>query len=186
MEATEYAFAALRTRTDLGRNDNRTHALMGMVTEAGEVVDIAKRKFAYGKPVDTVNLLEEIGDYLWYVAVLCDAVDHDYAAIVHAASTSFEEIKEDQRVWSLTEVSLGLSTVTPGILEGTRDVEESIGISIVFCLYALDLYDMTIEQAQAANIAKLTARYPEKFTNDLALNRDLTAERGALEGANDR
>ena len=37
------------------------------------------------------------------------------------------------------------------------------------------------EQVQAANIAKLSARYPDKFSGFAALNRDLDAERTALE-----
>jgi hypothetical protein len=32
------------------------------------------------------------------------------------------------------------------------------------------------------NIAKLKARYPEKFTIENALNRDLDAEKAALQG----
>ena len=40
---------------------------------------------------------------------------------------------------------------------------------------------LTFEQIQAKNIAKLKARYPEKFDSDLAENRDLEKERNILE-----
>ena len=49
------------------------HALMGLVTETGELVDAFKRFIFYGKPVDEVNIKEEIGDLFWYLAILCDA-----------------------------------------------------------------------------------------------------------------
>ncbi len=47
------------------------HAAMGMCTEAGELQDAYKKYVFYGKAYDTVNIKEEIGDLLWYVALLC-------------------------------------------------------------------------------------------------------------------
>jgi NTP pyrophosphatase (non-canonical NTP hydrolase) len=40
---------------------------------------------------------------------------------------------------------------------------------------------VSLEEIAKRNIAKLAKRYPEKFTAELALNRDLTAERQVLE-----
>jgi hypothetical protein len=40
--------------------------------------------------------------------------------------------------------------------------------------------DSSIEEAMAKNIAKLQARYPDKFTQEAALNRDLDAEKAAM------
>ena len=91
------------------------HAAMGMTTEAGEFMDALKKHAMYGKPLDFVNLKEEVGDLLWYVALAC--------------------------------TSLGVP----------------------------------IEEIMATNIAKLRARYPEKFTEKAALTRDLAAERRVLE-----
>jgi hypothetical protein len=41
----------------------------------------------------------------------------------------------------------------------------------------------SFEEAADKVIAKLRARYPEKFSGELALNRDLVTERAVLEGA---
>ena len=49
-----------------------SHAGMGMVTEAAEFVDVLKKHAFYGKPLDKVNLAEEIGDLFWYIAVACN------------------------------------------------------------------------------------------------------------------
>jgi len=92
------------------------HAVMGMVTEAGELMDAIKRHVVYGKPIDLVNLSEECGDSFWYQALL-------------ARTAGF-----------------------------------------------------TFAEAKSLNIAKLATRYPEKFTEDAALNRDLEKERRVLEG----
>ena len=92
------------------------HAALGMVTESAEFTDMLKKHLFYGKPLDEVNLAEELGDQLWYVAMA-----------LRALGTDFETVME-------------------------------------------------------RNIAKLKARYPNKFTLELAENRDLEKERAILEG----
>lgn len=91
------------------------HAAMGMVTESGEFLDALKKHIFYGKPLDEVNLCEEIGDQLWYIAIALDAL-----------GSSFE--MEMERV-----------------------------------------------------VKKLQTRYPERFTDEAAINRNLDAERSTLE-----
>lgn len=86
------------------------HAAMGISTEANEILDAVKKTLFYGKPLDKVNLKEEIGDCFWYLALLADEL-----------GVSFEEVME-------------------------------------------------------TNINKLKARYPEKYTDDLAINRDTDKE----------
>lgn len=91
------------------------HGAMGVVTEGGELTDILKRFKFYAKPIDWVNVAEEAGDVLWYVAMIARACG------------------------------------------------------------------LTLEDIACANIAKLAKRYPDKFSNEAALNRDLAAERKTLE-----
>lgn len=93
-----------------------THYTDGLVTEAGEIKDVFKKHIAYDKPIDWVNIKEELGDLFWYMARICE-----------------------YRGWSFEEV-------------------------------------------MQLNIEKLSARYPEKFTNTDATNRDLVKERKILEG----
>lgn len=57
------------------------HAVMGIVTEAGELMDSIKKAKIYGQKLDKTNLIEELGDIMWYIALLTDEL-----------STSFEEI----------------------------------------------------------------------------------------------
>ena len=47
----------------------------------------------------------------------------------------------------------------------------------------LKAYDYTLAQALKANVAKLSARYPDQYSDEHALARDKEAERHALEGA---
>lgn len=92
------------------------HGIIGMATEAGELLDAMKKTLFYGKPLDRTNIIEEIGDIYYYAQVTLD--------------------------------ELG---VTPA-------------------------------EVKERNINKLRARYPDKFTTEAALCRDLDAERKVLEG----
>jgi NTP pyrophosphatase (non-canonical NTP hydrolase) len=116
MDIEQYKKESARTLIDKGYDMNLLHAAMGIGTEAGELLDAFKRKIFYGKDLDVVNIKEEVGDIMWYVAILLRELDLD-----------FHEI--------------------------------------------LDL-----------NIKKLRARFPDKFTEAHALNRDLDTERTILEG----
>lgn len=48
------------------------HGILGKLTELGEFADPVKKFIFYGKPLDTVNMIEELGDDEWYGAVLRD------------------------------------------------------------------------------------------------------------------
>lgn len=91
------------------------HAVIGMATETAEMIEAIQETLLSGKPFDTVNFLEEIGDNMWYAALGCRALGRGL----------------DDAAW--------------------------------------------------ANTKKLAIRYPEKFTADRALTRNIEAERSSLE-----
>jgi len=115
MNFKNYVKRALRTESKLEWIHRVDHALFWMTTEVAEMVDNRKKNLAYWKPLDIINLKEEIWDLMRYVAILCDEFWFN-----------FDDILEK-------------------------------------------------------NIDKLRIRFPEKFSNDNANNRDLEAEREALE-----
>lgn len=92
------------------------HGAIGICTESGELMDALKKGIFYGKPIDYINIKEEVSDIFWYCGIILDAL-------------------------------------------GT-----------------------TMDEVFTMNITKLKARYPEKFTEYLAENRDLVKERAILEG----
>lgn len=47
------------------------HSMIGLATEAGEIQDMMKKHLFYGKEIDRVNLVEELGDIMWYVGLAC-------------------------------------------------------------------------------------------------------------------
>lgn len=117
MENNEFIKNALRTESGnfFTPNERVLHAAMGCVTESGELLDALKKQIFYGRELDVVNIKEEAGDILWYLAILFDELDTDFET-------------------EMTRV-----------------------------------------------ITKLQTRFPDKFTEDKAFNRDLKIEREILE-----
>jgi NTP pyrophosphatase (non-canonical NTP hydrolase) len=68
----EYVAFTETTMADLGdQNLNNIHMTMGMITEVGELVDTFKKHIAYKKDIDWINVQEEIGDLMFYIAGFC-------------------------------------------------------------------------------------------------------------------
>jgi len=124
MTPKEYVELALRTEADADeifarmtpRKCRLLHMSMGLDSESGEIADQVKRHVIYGKDLDEVNLIEEMGDMFWYAALLCD------------------------------------------------------------------MLNVSMEEIMKKNIAKLRARFPDGYSDDIVLDRDLDAEREILEG----
>lgn len=65
----------------LGPDRDPKSLALGVGGEAGEVMEIIKKGFRPGREVDVPHLKEEIGDVLWYLAVLADTYDLDFEEI---------------------------------------------------------------------------------------------------------
>ena len=63
----------------------------------------------------------------------------------------------------------------------TVNLKEEVGDLLWYCAIALNALGADFESVMQTNIDKLKARYPEKFTEDNANNRDLDTEREILE-----
>lgn len=50
--------------------DSTVHAAMGVAGEAGEVLDLIKKTWAYNKDLDIEKLVEELGDLEFYLEAL--------------------------------------------------------------------------------------------------------------------
>ena len=51
------------------RNIRLQHAQIGIASEGGELAGALKKVLFYGRELDTVNVAEELGDLLWYMAL---------------------------------------------------------------------------------------------------------------------
>lgn len=94
---------------------NNIHMILGMQTEIAELTDVFKKHIAYNKPIDWVNVEEELADILWYL--------------------------------------VNFATIN----------------------------NLSIEKSLINNINKLKIRFPDKFDEEKAINRNTTLERIELE-----
>jgi NTP pyrophosphatase (non-canonical NTP hydrolase) len=70
-------FTAVKERMQDTGTVRLMHAMIGMCTESGEIQDQLKKAIFYGKPLDRTNLIEELGDLMWYVGVMCSELNVD-------------------------------------------------------------------------------------------------------------
>lgn len=85
---SQYIQLALRTESGnykfkgMGKVTPRVeHAVMGIVTEAGELMDAIKKAKIYEKELDITNLIEELGDLMWYMALLTDDLNSSFEEV---------------------------------------------------------------------------------------------------------
>ncbi len=62
------------------------HGSMGVATESSELLDAIKKHVFYGKPLDKVNLIEEMGDLFWYLAIIADELGVSFEEVLQKNS----------------------------------------------------------------------------------------------------
>ncbi len=76
MNLNEYQELALRTAGNHGDFDRTLmYTALGLNGEAGEVAELIKKAFFHGHDLDRDKLMKELGDVLWYLAVMAHALD---------------------------------------------------------------------------------------------------------------
>ena len=73
---TRYSLEALRTAGPLTtQRDQLICGALGLTGEAGETADHVKKHLFQGHELDRDKVVKELGDVLWYLALLARAVD---------------------------------------------------------------------------------------------------------------
>lgn len=166
--------------------DQLEHAQIGMITELGELGDLVKRVFVYGKEFDPVNLLEEIGDYLWYLTLFCDTLQihagqldsvHDAMQNRLSEAGTLDEREMTRTLAAFTGI-LALAQLGQPLPDGGN---ESLGLIVGILVLILHKYNFTMAQCLDTNDKKLEARTGTAFNAAAILDRDVAAERVILE-----
>ncbi len=169
MTIQDYQIQAKRTLALLPGDLNRQHMILGIISEIGELADAYKKHIAYGKELDDVNLREEIGDLCFYAA--------NYANI------ESKQLKEPSIINIDYDEHGNISYEAADlILEAIWQLDFSNPQKIFNLVYSLNEFLCLgdLSDILQNNIDKLKVRYPEKFTEENALNRDLESERKEL------
>lgn len=186
MDLITYQKAAQRTVKDLGQESvNIAHMALGMASELSELEECLS-----GDIIDKVNLGEELGDKMWYAVNY--ATFREINLSLFTANTPIMRRLTIKGLYSTVIIEGGrFADIAKRYLAYGQKIEDqkifTKEVDILFAyMGAIEniaaYYMLDIKEIMGRNITKLYARYPEKFSEDKALVRDLEAERAALEG----
>jgi NTP pyrophosphatase (non-canonical NTP hydrolase) len=159
---------------------DRLHMAMGMVGEIGEVVDLVKKRFAYGREVEDIKILEELGDFVFYTVGLADMAGIDLAT---GADDPGALAMDEQMLMAALALQSG------GVLYGMSAHDPQLQAAVVDELplifeiagHLARRLGSSLEEVLDINIRKLSVRYPNlTFDTDRANNRDVAAEQEAM------
>lgn len=170
-----YMQLAMRTRSDLvGTNlevsPDLLHAALGIASETIEVM----------LAIDPTEILAELGDLCWFIALAGRELGFD----------PFDPAHRDQGLSNhilLSAANAFVSGVKAAYAYGKPLDVARLRTLLVTLVALVENYlllrggDTRLEQLLAANIAKLQARFPDRFEAARAIQRDAAAEREAVE-----
>ena len=181
----QYKKDAIRTESCIDKvvvNEEFLRSIMAMAVGAGNMLDHIKKHVFYGKPYDEAELKTQ---FMHIVSGL------------DSFKASFDDMNEeielnvDPRVF---HAITGIATESTELLEAldlsgepmdnVNILEESFDVDW-YQFILIDALDGDLREVWDTGINKLRTRYPEKFTSDNAINRDLDAERQVLDKLNE-
>lgn len=185
MESKEFISKALKTEfspKELSLSKDALVDALTMAVASAYVMDQVKKAIIYGKAIDKKLLVDNMD------ALIASAVDFEDRMNFESDGTCSGEVVNIRLLHSaiglFTEsgemLDALLAQVGSGYLDKVNMLEE-VGDIDWYKAIAHDELDVSEEITRQTVINKLAKRYPEKFTSDAALNRDLTAEREVLE-----
>ncbi|MDM8545690.1 hypothetical protein QUF61_04265 [Candidatus Venteria ishoeyi] len=171
MDSKTYLQASARTASTQFHEDIVSPAMLEQALHdaisAGQNADAIKKSLFYGKALDTAHPTQSLQTADSNLNTQALAPD-----VLHAALGLYTEATE------LLEAVL--ATMQGQNFDAVNAFEECGDIEWYLAMLYRNL-NRSPEEAKAANIKKLMARYPEKFEHSQAVERDLEKEREILE-----
>ena len=173
-----YITLAMRTNSPTtgthGVHPDLLHAALGLADEMFEMYR------AYSLE-DMTNAVEEMGDFCWFVALAAYHLDCNPFVGFPSAEDLGDANLEDLTHSFISAIKKAYAYGAPlDVAYLRQQLAMMVGCIAVTCGELLS--KTSLVELLDRNIKKLRTRYPERFTQDLALNRDLDAEAATLRG----
>lgn len=174
MKIREFQSLAIKTKAPLASQIlDSVHMVLGICSELCGELPLAIMND------DAVNVKEEIGDAQWYIAGYADTWNIQLPDEV----TIVEEGEVCDLMVTLGELQdLDKKELAYGKIAPLEERSRLIIDILVALEYVAHSFDIDTDDMRAKIIAKLKARYGEKFSSESAINRNLDTERAILEG----
>ena len=175
MNYKEFQESSKRTLAKLAsKKEDLAHMVMGICSEISELEEAISKN-------DRNGIGEELADIQWYISNYNNIIGTEYVGNDTVSSDNIEMLIK----LLYSQCSL-LQDLVKKYLAYDKKINSSIEKSILYNIEGIlvaiyDLYGISYEEYMEKNILKLKARYPDKFENTLALNRNLEVERSILE-----
>jgi NTP pyrophosphatase (non-canonical NTP hydrolase) len=142
---------------------------------SGNILDVYKKNVFYGKPIDWEKVVGEF-----------ENIENDCAFFTEGQGG---KLSIDPRVF---HALIGIATEATELMEALHlamkddeldyiNVLEELGDVNWYQAIGIDAMEGNFEKVLTTNIEKLRKRFPDKFTNEDAIERDLNEERNTLE-----
>lgn len=180
MNFKEYVVLSEGTQNKSLSRENQTYnAWFGLVGEVGEVVDLFKKSLFQGHEISKENLIKEVGDVAWYIAlgVRTFELEQSHNNIFTHNSESNDGVPQllirklirqmgilNNEFDKLTRFDRYSGFVIPEVMLCYEN------ITIILC-EILNIYNIKIEDVLQGNIDKLKKRFPEGFKSKDSINR---------------
>ena len=168
MTISEYAELAQRTASTKTKSQKIGHGCLGLIGEAGEVVDILKKERYMSMPYELARekLIDECGDLVWYSVELCTGLGMEFEEVYNQANI-YDKIC-DTSIGAMMNVLL--IVVDAYQFDSIAKAKRRLGFYTVSeilanIIFLLNNYHITFEEVINFNIDKLSKRYPEHIFN---------------------
>ena len=174
MDVTTYQKEALKTANPLETAGHGVgNCLMGLMGEAGEIADVYKKIFYHKKNILLDAIVGEVGDLMWYIAVLCHYLDLSlpeiYTLAIEMNLEGADQLWHARNIYGevyfLSANFSGWTDLEANLLYWSKgSVERSIAVIIAHLREILRREGRHIPEALDKNIAKLRARHGESWS----------------------
>jgi len=166
-------------------NQNIQHGIEGITTEVIELLECFVKD-----PDDDLKpdeVAEELGDIFWYMALICREYNWTFNDL-NSIHTCELVIRDIQTVIEMMVIQVGglVNIMKRAHFYKKHELDkQKIKDKLMFIYrdikWICNKINMTEEFIQELNINKLRLRYPDKFTSDKAINRDVEKEHKFLQ-----
>lgn len=186
MNFNEYVPLAVRTESRIEKINFDRDALINLLkafVAVGTMLDLMKKNVFYGKPIsqekwnDCFQVLDQSTRALKF--------SNNVPALLRVNEIELDTRAFHSFVGIATESTELIEALLKVLVEGKSldkvNVSEELGDISWYMAIAADALVLDLEKGLSINIEKLRKRFPDKFSQERAINRDIDTERIILE-----
>ncbi len=141
---------------------------LGLVGEAGEVADLIKKVEGHGHKPDREKLIKELGDVLWYVAVLHHALGLKGR---EPRPLHVEKRGPSDKSGGSIRNAISLCIATADLVQYIAGMRSDFGVILMIIKEMAEESGSSLREVAQANINKLKQRYPDGFSSQASQRR---------------